>query len=131
MSTNHHNNDDNHNQLPTTTVDLSHSQPPRKIDSPPFTLPLTRTEQHNTPLGIKKQSTATRQKGSPSPRIGGLHISSMRAWAITHLTKRVEGVSTPCKKGWPPPPLQFFFSLQFYLLFFSLLSYLFVGNFIF
>jgi hypothetical protein len=55
-------NDNNYNQLlatTATTVDLSHRRKPSKIGLPPFTILLTKTEQHNTLLAIKPQSTAT------------------------------------------------------------------------
>jgi hypothetical protein len=67
VSTDHHNNDDNHNQLTATTVGLPHHQQPPKVGSPPFTLQLTTIKQHNTPLAIKTQSTATHSQPPTTP----------------------------------------------------------------
>jgi hypothetical protein len=70
MSTNHHNNDDNHNQLTATTattVGLPHHQQPPKVGLLPFTLQLTTIKQHNTPLAIKTQSTATHSQPPTTP----------------------------------------------------------------
>lgn len=81
VSKDYYNNDDNHNQLTATTattidlpasIDAHHQQPP-KVGSPPFTLPLTTTKQHNTLLAIKTQSTATHSQ--PQQKPPAIHIA--------------------------------------------------------